>query len=190
MEVDTIYFGGGTPSFIAGEQLLELMTRIRQSFQLATAVEVTIEVNPGSADSRKIDRYLEAGVNRVSIGMQTFQDDLLERIGRSHRVEDALSTFELCRSRGLRNINLDLIAGLPGQTPDDWRENLETASSLSPEHISMYLLEIHENTQFGKIYGRSASGISQRADLPSEDWVERFYLDSIRYFQPPWLSAI
>ena len=83
LEVDTIYFGGGTPSFIAGEQLLELMTRIRQSFQLATAVEVTIEVNPGSADSRKIDRYLEAGVNRVSIGMQTFQDGLLERIGRS-----------------------------------------------------------------------------------------------------------
>ena len=187
-EVDTIYLGGGTPSFISGEELLALMILVRQTFHVAAAAEVTIEVNPGSADSGKIDRYLEAGVNRVSIGMQTFQNDLLERIGRSHRVEDALSTFELFRRRGLKNISVDLIAGLPGQTLEDWQENLNIVGFLSPEHVSMYLLEIHENTQFGKIYGRSVSEeMKPREDqsdagLPPEDLVEQFYLDSIRFF--------
>jgi oxygen-independent coproporphyrinogen-3 oxidase len=187
-EIDTIYFGGGTPSFIPGEEMLALMTLVRQTFRIAPAAEVTIEVNPGSADSRKIDFYLKAGVNRVSIGMQTFQDDLLKRIGRSHQVKDALHTFDLFWSRGLRNMSLDLIAGLPGQTLEDWQENLSTVASLSPEHISMYLLEIHENTQFGKIYDPSLSGAAKPvedrpdAELPPEDLVEQLYLESIRFF--------
>src|SRR5262245_53033313 len=85
-EIDTIYFGGGTPSFVPGEDMLALMTQLRQTFRIAPSAEITIEVNPGSADCKKIDCYLKAGVNRVSIGMQTFQKDLLKRIGRSHNV--------------------------------------------------------------------------------------------------------
>jgi len=112
----------------------------------------------------------------------------LKRIGRSHRVEDALSTFEVFRRRGFKNISLDVIAGLPGQTLEDWQENLSTVGCLSPEHVSMYLLEIHENTQFGKIYGHSVSEEMNPgedpsdAGLPPEDLVEQFYLDSIRFF--------
>ncbi len=187
-EVDTIYFGGGTPSFIPGEEMLALMMLVRQTFRVASDAEVTIEVNPGSADPRKIDCYLNAGVNRVSIGMQTFQDELLKSIGRSHTVEDALDTFELFRRKGLKNVSIDVIAGLPGQTPEDWQENLNRVSFLSPEHVSMYLLEIHENTQFGKIYGRFISEEAKpredwsEAGLPSEDLVEQFYMESVAFF--------
>jgi len=185
--VDTIYLGGGTPSFIAGEHVVELMRQLRQVFRVAPNPEVTIEVNPGSADSRKIDSYLEAGINRISIGMQTFQNELLSQIGRSHRVEDALSTFQLFRERGLSNISVDIMAGLPGQTRDHWKENLQTVQFLNPEHVSMYLLEIHENTQFGKIYRGGISGTLQinesctTPELPPEDLIEWFYLESIRY---------
>jgi putative oxygen-independent coproporphyrinogen III oxidase len=188
-QVDTIYFGGGTPSFIAGEEILALMRLLQQVFQIAASPEVTIEVNPGSVDFDKIDHYLEAGINRVSIGMQTFQDDLLKRIGRSHRVKDALNTFELFRKRELANISVDVMAGLPGQTAADWQENLETVVRLGPEHVSTYMLEIHQNTQFGKMYSRSSSGEPQvdedgpAEQLPPEDLVERFYLDSIHYFE-------
>jgi len=187
-EIDTIYFGGGTPSFIPGEDMLALMTQVRQTFRVAPCAEVTIEVNPGSADRRKIDCYVQAGVNRVSIGMQTFQKDLLKRIGRSHEVEDALSTFDLFRGVGFRNISVDVIAGLPGQTMEDWQENLRTVRFLSPEHVSMYLLEIHENTQFGKIYSRPPSGIGHPKEdpsdpgLPPEELVEQFYLESLGFF--------
>jgi oxygen-independent coproporphyrinogen-3 oxidase len=121
--------------------------------------------------------------------MQTFQDDLLKQIGRSHRVKDALDTFELFRKRGLANISVDLMAGLPGQTAADWQENLETVVRLGPEHVSTYMLEIHQNTQFGKLYSRSSLGEPQVEEdgpaeqLPPEDLVERFYLDSIQYFE-------
>jgi oxygen-independent coproporphyrinogen-3 oxidase len=184
--VDTIYLGGGTPSFIAGEHIMGLMRQLRQVLRIAPNPEVTIEVNPGSADSRKIDSYLEAGINRISIGMQTFQNQLLSQIGRSHCAEDALNTFQLFRERGLSNISVDIMAGLPGQTREHWKKNLQTVQFLDPDHVSMYLLEIHENTQFGKIYGGAISGGFQRnesrltAELPSEDLIEWFYLESIQ----------
>ncbi len=187
-QVDTIYLGGGTPSLIAGEEILALTKLLRQVFHIVSSPEITIEVNPGSADLAKINYYLEAGINRVSIGMQTFQDDLLKGIGRSHRVKDAVNTFELFRKCRLGNISVDVMAGLPRQSMANWQENLETVALLSPEHVSMYILEIHENTQFGKMYRHSSSGAplieeGTAEQLPSEDLVEQFYLDSIEYFE-------
>ncbi len=122
--------------------------------------EVTLEVNPGSVNPQRVQQHVEAGVNRVSMGMQTFQDEMLKRIGRSHSVADSFATWSLYREAGIRNASLDLIAGLPGQSLVDWQENLQAVEKIAPEHISMYLLEIHENTRFGTIYGK-AGGVSQ-----------------------------
>lgn len=156
-KVDSVYFGGGTPSLIDGKHVAGVLRLLREVFAGSADQEVTLEVNPGSVDPARVEQHLQAGVNRVSIGMQTFQDDMLKRIGRSHSVADSLATWSLYREAGIRNASLDLIAGLPGQSMADWRHNLETVEKLCPEHISMYLLEIHENTRFGTIYGKAGS---------------------------------
>jgi len=187
--VDTIYFGGGTPSLIQGESVIEIAKFLRRAFDVSPAAEITLEVNPGSVDKYKIQCYREAGVNRISIGMQAFQDETLKRIGRSHTVRDAVNTLELFRKTGMRNISLDIIAGLPGQTAKDWRENLDEIRCLSPDHVSMYLLEIHEHTVFGKIYGGLSSKLSVTPagttcpDLPDEGLVERFYFEAVSEFE-------
>jgi oxygen-independent coproporphyrinogen-3 oxidase len=187
--VDSVYLGGGTPSMIAGRSVGEVLGLLRQVFHFAPDTEITLEVNPGSADANKIEAYLEAGVNRISIGMQAFQEELLQRIGRSHTVQDSINTFELFRKMGLTNISLDLIAGLPGQTLKEWRQNLRMIDFLNPEHVSMYLLEIHESTRFGKIYGSYPSSEvrvfegQQFAELPSEELLEAFYFEAIDHVQ-------
>jgi len=186
--VDSIYFGGGTPSTLEARRIYEIMRVVRGAFTVSTEVEVTLEVNPGSVDSEKIRQYKEAGVNRVSIGIQAFQDHLLEKMGRSHSVEDGLATFDLLRQAGFSNINVDIIAGLPGQSLSDWQETLNMSRRLAPEHISMYLLELHPNTVFGKIYSQSdnASGPVARsyavAELPAEELVVQFYSEAVRQF--------
>jgi oxygen-independent coproporphyrinogen III oxidase len=186
-EVDSVYLGGGTPSLIEDRHIADLMRLVRKVFAVLPDAEVTLEVNPGTVDRVKMEGHLAAGVNRVSIGMQTFQDELLKRIGRSHSVSDSLKTLSLYRTAGLHNISLDLIAGLPGQTLEDWRDNLRQVESLAPDHVSLYLLEIHENTRFGKTYGQT----SDREDvsdektcppLPDEDLVIMFYEAAVRRF--------
>ncbi len=152
-EVDSVYFGGGTPSLIDGRHIVNLMRLLGEVFVLSPKTEVTLEVNPGSANRARVREHLAAGVNRISVGMQTFQNRLLQQIGRSHTVADSFSTLAFYREAGIDNASLDLIAGLPGQMPADWSENLETVQRLSPEHVSMYLLEIHEGTRFGQLYG-------------------------------------
>jgi oxygen-independent coproporphyrinogen III oxidase len=187
--VDTIYFGGGTPSLVQGEYIIDIVRLLGRVFDVSAVAEITLEVNPGSVDERKIQCYRVAGVNRVSIGMQAFQDEMLKHIGRSHTVQDALSTLELFRKTGVRNISLDIIAGLPGQTAKDWRGNLDRIQFLSPEHLSMYMLEIHEHTIFGKIYGgqNSRAGVVPTGctppDLPNEDLVEQFYFEAVSQFE-------
>ncbi len=153
-EVDTVYFGGGTPSLIDAKHIAGLLRLVGEVFAMSASPEVTLEVNPGSVNPERVRQHVEAGVNRVSMGMQTFQDEMLKRIGRSHSVADSFATWSLYREAGIRNASLDLIAGLPGQSLGDWQENLQAVEEISPEHISMYLLEIHEGTRFGTIYGK------------------------------------
>jgi oxygen-independent coproporphyrinogen-3 oxidase len=187
-QVNTIYFGGGTPSMIDGRHIGDLMELLESVFELSAALEVTLEVNPGSVDSAKVQLHRDSGVNRISIGMQTFQDRLLERIGRSHTVADSLSTVSLYRESGLDNVSLDLIAGLPGQTPSDWQQNLEAVEMLAPEHISLYMLEIHENTHFGKMYGKTGSARFEGVppieidELPGDDEVATYYMQAVQRF--------
>src|SRR5207249_9835946 len=125
-----------------GIDIVKLFQVLREVFGFAPIPEMNLEVNPGSVDPKRIEEYQEAGVNRISIGVQTFQDETLKRIGRSHNVQHALATVELFRKMGMSNISVDIIAGLPGQTVRDWRENLDRLDTLSPEHISLYMLEI------------------------------------------------
>jgi oxygen-independent coproporphyrinogen III oxidase len=189
MIVDTVYFGGGTPSLLPAHHIAEIMRLLKDNFLFGRDVEVTLEVNPGTVDPPKARAHRDAGVNRVSIGMQTFQNSVLGKIGRSHSVEDSIATFELYRQHGLNNISLDLILGLPGMSQREWEHNLCQVSTLNPDHISMYMLEIHENTYFGKVYGPQQTSENQNlessalADLPDDETVESYYFQAVDSFE-------
>ena len=144
--VDTIYFGGGTPSLLSPLQLEGLLNAVRNRFVVSPHAEVTLEINPGSATQEILAAFRNLGVNRASFGAQTFDDTELARLGRSHNAGDARRTFRYLRDAGYDNISFDLIAGLPGQTMAGWRRNLDEAFALGPEHLSFYLLEVHQGT--------------------------------------------
>jgi oxygen-independent coproporphyrinogen III oxidase len=145
--VDTIYFGGGTPSIVESEQLASVIKTCRAAFELAEDTEITIEINPATLSRAKIEGWLAAGINRASVGVQSFIDRELVALSRTHTSADARRTVEQLREAGFDNISIDLIAGLPEQTLDDWRFNLCEALRLRPEHMSLYLLEVKEGTQ-------------------------------------------
>ena len=144
--VDTIYFGGGTPSLLSPGQLETLLNAVRRRFSVATNAEVTMEINPGTITADTLAAFRCLGINRASFGVQTFDDGELARLGRSHSAADARRTFQLLRDAGFANVSFDLIAGLPGQTMAGWHRNLDQAFALRPEHLSFYLLEIHQGT--------------------------------------------
>lgn len=144
--VDTIYFGGGTPSLLSAEQLRLLMNAVRHRFDVSPDAEVTMEMNPGTVTDTSLAAFRKLGINRASFGAQTFDDRELARLGRSHSVADTRRTFSLLREAGFDNVSFDLISGLPGQTLAQWERNLDEAFVLRPEHLSFYLLEVHEGT--------------------------------------------
>lgn len=144
--VDTIYFGGGTPSLLAPAQLEALLQAVRTRFDVSANAEVTMELNPGTVTAEILTAFREPGVNRASFGAQTFDDRELARLGRSHTSEDTRRTYALLRGAGFDNVSFDLIAGLPGQTLNGWKRNLDETFKLRPEHLSFYLLEVHEGT--------------------------------------------
>jgi oxygen-independent coproporphyrinogen-3 oxidase len=144
--VDTVYFGGGTPSMLSPIQLEKILAAVHSRFQIDSKAEITIEINPGSVTKTKLKEFRKLGINRASFGAQTFHDDELARLGRSHNAGDTLRTFEYLRAADFDNLSFDLIAGLPGQTMVQWQENVERSLGLRPEHLSFYLLEVHSNT--------------------------------------------
>jgi oxygen-independent coproporphyrinogen III oxidase len=144
--VDTIYFGGGTPSLLAPAQLERLLRAAHRRFMVADDVEVTLEINPGTVTPEALGVFRRLGINRASFGAQTFDDGELARLGRSHTSDDTRRTLRYLRDAGFENASFDLIAGLPGQTMTTWRQNLAEAFSLRPEHLSFYLLEVHQGT--------------------------------------------
>lgn len=142
VKIKTIYIGGGTPSFIDGKYIEKIMN----TFNKESVVEATIEVNPGSASLKKLKKYKECGINRLSIGLQSTEDRLLKKIGRIHNYNDFLATYNLAREVGFDNINVDLMIGLPGQTIEDVKSSLNKVINLNPSHISVYSLIVEENT--------------------------------------------
>lgn len=149
-QVPTIFLGGGTPTLLAADQLAAVIRGCFTHFQVAPGAEVTIEANPGTVDleGEKLAAAFQAGANRVSFGVQAYQPHLLQRLGRIHSPAEVEAAVRAARAAGFTNINLDLIYGLPGQTPADWVETLEWALSLGPNHLSCYSLIVEEGTPF------------------------------------------
>jgi oxygen-independent coproporphyrinogen-3 oxidase len=158
----TVFFGGGTPTLLTAHQLTRLLEAVRQAHPWATGTEVTIEANPGTLDEPKCEALLAAGFTRISIGAQSFHPQDLVRLGRAHDVYDVGRSLHAARRAGFRNVNLDLMFGLPGQSRRSWRENLARAIELGPEHLSLYCLTIEPNTRFHRL---AHSGL---LDLPDD----------------------
>ena len=163
-QFNTVFFGGGTPSMLPPYYIVQTMERIRNSFDL-TIAEATIECNPGRVDEEKLCEYKKAGFNRISLGVQSFDDGLLRGIGRIHTASEAEEAVYLARTAGFDNINIDLMYGLPGQTERDYIASIERAEKLNVEHISAYSLILEEGT---RLYDRVNSG---ETALPDEDAV-------------------
>lgn len=167
--VDTIYFGGGTPSLLSPSQLEAILNAMHDRFSVLENAEVTIEINPGSINRETLAAFRDFGVNRASFGAQTFDDRELARLGRSHSADDTRRTFRHLRDAGFANVSFDLIAGLPGQTMAGWRRNLAEAFALKPEHLSFYLLEVHQGTPLAN---HIKSGLQPK---PDEDLAAAMY---------------
>jgi oxygen-independent coproporphyrinogen-3 oxidase len=166
---DTIYFGGGTPSLLSPKQVGTILTAVRETFAVHPAAEITMEMNPATVTSETLADYKSWGVNRASFGVQTFDDTELKRLARGHNAQDARDTFRMLREAGFRNISFDLIAGLPRQTLADWERNLDEALAMRPEHLSLYLLEVHESTPLAEQIK------SERQPLPDEQLAADMY---------------
>ncbi|PHM44679.1 coproporphyrinogen III oxidase [Xenorhabdus mauleonii] len=148
-EVSTIFIGGGTPSLLSAEGMQRLLDGVRASLRLSPQAEITMEANPGTVEADRFSAYQKAGVNRISIGIQSFGSDKLIRLGRIHGPEEAKRAAKLADGLGLRSFNLDLMHGLPNQTLDEALNDLRQAIELSPPHLSWYQLTIEPNTSFG-----------------------------------------
>jgi putative oxygen-independent coproporphyrinogen III oxidase len=166
---DTIYFGGGTPSLLTAKHVERILDSVHKTFTLAPDAEVTMEMNPATVTPEALRDYQSLGVNRASFGVQTFNDRALKLLARGHDANDARETFQMLREAGFENVSFDLIAGLPNQTLKDWEKNLDEAIKLSPEHLSLYLLEIHQGTPLAE---QVRSG---RQPQPDEHLAARMY---------------
>jgi putative oxygen-independent coproporphyrinogen III oxidase len=162
----TIYFGGGTPTALNVAQLELLVRGFHERLDLSQLVECTIEANPGSVSARKAGILKKFGVNRISLGVQSWDEELLKLLGREHNAQQARESFRILRDAGFTNINVDLMFGLPGQTVDQWRTTLDETITLQPQHISTYCLTYEEDTEF---FLRQACGeFRQDADADAD----------------------
>jgi oxygen-independent coproporphyrinogen-3 oxidase len=150
-EFGSLYLGGGTPSLLAPDQLGEIISRLKQSFSFSGSCEVTMEVNPEHAAFGYLNELAGAGINRISLGVQSFRDNELELIGRRHRAEDSERALELALLSGIENVSIDLIFALPFQNPDQWRYNLRRAASFRPQHVSCYQLTVKSGTEMDRL---------------------------------------
>ncbi len=167
--VTSVFIGGGTPSLVEPGWIEALLAEIRAAFSLEEGAEITLEANPGTLSAQKLRRYRGAGINRLSMGLQSMDNTELERIGRIHTREEFLSNYYWAREAGFSNINVDLMSALPGQTALSWEETLRQTAALGPEHISAYSLIVEEGTPFWELYG------SRPWLLPSEEEDREMY---------------
>jgi oxygen-independent coproporphyrinogen III oxidase len=187
---DTVYFGGGTPSLLEAELLGRMIGAIRETFgggeggaspfPTVGLAEVTLEADPETVTAEKAAAWVAAGISRVSFGVQSFSDRELAAAGRMHRRVDIYRAAEILRDVGIRNISFDLIAGLPWQTAESWRESLEELGKLAPEHVSVYLLEVDEGSRLGLEILQSGTRYSAGA-VPSDDAMAEFYEEACAF---------
>jgi len=171
--VDTVYLGGGTPSLLDPEHLRRMLGVIRSTFT-TDFVEVTLEADPETIEEEKARAWTRDGINRVSLGVQSFSDEELKAAGRMHRQDDIHRAVPLLRAAGIANLSFDLIAGLPHQTSESWQHSLDELLAFSPEHVSVYLLELDEDSRLGREVLRGGARYSVGA-LPADDEMAEFY---------------
>lgn len=152
LRVDTVFFGGGTPSLLSENHIDRILHSIDKQFTIDSDNEISLEANPGTISSQKLNAYRSMGINRLSIGAQSLDDGLLHYLGRVHSADDFRRCFADARKAGFHNINVDLMFGIPGQTLTIWHETLREVLTLQPEHISFYSLQLEEGTPFHKMY--------------------------------------
>lgn len=150
--VKTIFIGGGTPSLVEYKYICELIEFCKIELKISETAEISIETNPGTLDEIKLSNYKKVGINRLSIGLQAWQDNLLHSLGRIHSKDEFLESYYKAKKAGFNNINLDLIFGIPGQTMNDWEETIDNVINLKPAHLSCYSLKVEEGTRFGDMY--------------------------------------
>ncbi|MBD2058817.1 coproporphyrinogen III oxidase [Oculatella sp. FACHB-28] len=167
--LQTVFFGGGTPSLLSVGQLEQILKVLDQQFGIASSAEISIEIDPGTFDLAQLKGYQAAGINRVSLGVQAFQPELLQACGRSHTADDVYTAVELIHQANVSNFSLDLISGLPHQTLEQWQESLQQAIALHPTHLSVYDLIVEPVTAFGRQYKPGAK------PLPSDEMTAQMY---------------
>lgn len=160
---ETIFFGGGTPSIVDGELIERILAALPKG-----AAEISLEANPGTLSEAKLERYRAAGVNRISLGAQSFHDEDLKDAGRIHTAANVFNDIESLRKSGFTNISIDLIAGLPHQRIEVWRQNLDCVERLLPEHVSIYMLDVEERSAWGK----------DQSGIPGDDVFAAFYIEA------------
>lgn len=172
-KVTSIYIGGGTPSYIDSIYIVEILSELKEKLKCNLIefkdIEITIEVNPGTVDAKKLNDYKKLGINRLSIGLQSTKNDILKKIGRIHTYQEFLEIYKLARETGFKNINIDLMIGIPGQKIGDLKNTLQNIIKLEPEHISVYSLIIEENTPIEKMLENG------EIKLPDEDLERNMY---------------
>ncbi len=172
-QVDTVYFGGGTPSLLSASQMTNVLGACRSAFQIEPTAEISLEVNPETAERSCLDGWMRAGVTRLSFGVQSFRDDELERLGRRHTADRARQAVRLARSAGFEDISVDLMLWLPSQTRAHCRESVEALIDLAPTHASLYLLELYPNAPLKEEMARAGWSLA-----PDEDAAE-MYLEAL-----------
>lgn len=167
--VNTIYFGGGTPSFVDSKYIEKVLFKIKECFKVQKNAEITIEVNPGTVTKSKLEKYLEIGINRLSIGLQSSNDELLNMLGRIHNYKEFEQTYKIARKVGLKNINVDLMIGLPNQSVEDVENSLRNVIEKAPEHISVYSLIVEPGTKMSDLIDGG------KLKLPEEELERKMY---------------
>ena len=169
--VDTVYFGGGTPSFFGADGLSTILTAVRRNFDVSNGAEITFEANPDSVSPKLLRKLRSEGFNRVSLGIQCDDDEILDKIGRPHNFEQAVAAVKQIRRAGFRNLSLDLMYGLPNQTREGWENTLRNVLELEPEHISCYGLKVEEGTPLYRY--------REFMNLPDDDAQADMYLNAV-----------
>ncbi|HNV85900.1 MAG TPA: radical SAM family heme chaperone HemW [Candidatus Omnitrophota bacterium] len=173
LEFETLYLGGGTPSILRPDELREILETLTANFKISEKAEISCEWNPGDGDPEMLSKPRGIRINRISLGVQSFDDNLLRTLGRRHSVRDTIETLEKIRGAGIANISLDLMLRIPGQTAEIFRDSLSQCIALKVSQVSLYDLEVHDDTEFGKMLGRG------ELSLPPEASHGEMYSDAI-----------
>ena len=181
--IKTIYIGGGTPSSIDELYIINILQKIKENFQIKNDAEITIEVNPGTVNKEKLKTYRDIGINRLSIGLQAVQDEILKSIGRIHTFKDFENTYKYAREVGFNNINVDLMINLPNQTLDNVKESVKAILNLKPEHISVYSLILEENTKLYEMVKSKQVALETEEVERQMYWYVKETLEKYKYIQ-------